>query len=161
MSILLTEPQPRRWPQLGGFGSDTMEKSDGGEMGNFESISVGGVCEVTFDAETKDYRGKPVSEKAHPSEQTAKLTTFRVTSSDELNRIKGKHFLGDILPELLAEGKTSNAEVQQIQDSYLISPPWNTVRISGKLSRPAYERFVDSRFKVLQAMVLKNLGYKD
>ena len=79
----------------------------------------------------------------------------------KMNRIKGKHFLGDILPELLAEGKTSNAEVQQIQDSYLISPAWNSVKMAGKLSRPAYERFVDSRFKVLQAMVLKNLGYKN
>lgn len=89
MSISLTEPQLRRGPQLGGFGSVTMEKSDGGVMDNFESISVGGVCEITFDGETKDYRGKPVSERDNPSEQTAKLTTFRVTSSDELNLIAG------------------------------------------------------------------------
>ena len=46
-------------------------------------------------------------------------------------------------------------------DNSLISPAWNSVKMSGKLSRQAYERFVDSRFKVLQAMVLKNLGYRN
>lgn len=64
---------------------------------------------------------------------------------------------GDILSELLTEDKTNNSEVQQIQISYLISPEWNTVKVPVKLSRQPYERFVDSRFKVLEAMVLRLL----
>lgn len=89
MAPLLIEPQLRPKSQLGSLESVSMEKSDGGTMDDFESISVGGVCEVTFDGETKDYRGKPVSQKDNPAEQTAKLSTFRVTSSDELNLIAG------------------------------------------------------------------------
>lgn len=78
----------------------------------------------------------------------------------KVNRIKGKHFLGDVLPQLIAEGKTSKSEVQQLQDSYLISPDWSKVKISGKLTRPTFEHFVDSRFRVLQTLALRNLGYK-
>ena len=39
--------------------------------------------------ETKQFRGKPVSTRGAGPEQVADLTTFRVTSSDELNLIVG------------------------------------------------------------------------
>ena len=46
-------------------------------------------CEIELIPGTKSYSGKPVSARGGGTEQIAKLTTFRVTSSDELNLIVG------------------------------------------------------------------------
>jgi hypothetical protein len=52
------------------------------------SISVS-KCEIEFLPGSKHYRGKPMASRNEGVEQTGKLTTFRVTSSDELNLIVG------------------------------------------------------------------------
>jgi len=52
------------------------------------SISVS-KCEIEFISGSKPYRGKPVGDRKEGLEQTGTLTTFRVTSSDELNLIAG------------------------------------------------------------------------
>lgn len=87
------------------------------DLEELDGISVGGVCEITFDGETKDYRGKPISEKASPSEQTAKLSTFRVTSSDELNLIVGLFEWPSNAPEVrpvdLLKGITKHNELKR------------------------------------------------
>lgn len=86
-------------------------------MNDFDGISVGGVCEITFDGETKNYRGKPISERDNPSEQVAKLTTFRVTSSDELNLIVGLFEWLNNAPEVrpvdLLKGITKHNELKR------------------------------------------------
>jgi hypothetical protein len=46
-------------------------------------------CEIEFIQGSKPYRGKPIAERKSGVEQVGKLTTFRVTSSDELNLIVG------------------------------------------------------------------------
>ena len=46
-------------------------------------------CEIEFLPGSKPYRGKPMADRKTKVEQTGKLTTFRVTSSDELNLIVG------------------------------------------------------------------------
>ncbi len=46
-------------------------------------------CEIEFLPESKQYRGKPMSAPSDSAEQVGKLTSFRVTSSDELNLIVG------------------------------------------------------------------------
>lgn len=87
------------------------------DLEELDGVSVGGVCEITFDGETKDYRGKPISEKASPSEQTAKLSTFRVTSSDELNLIVGLFEWPNNAPEVrpveLLKGITKHNELKR------------------------------------------------
>ena len=57
-------------------------------MSEMASISVS-KCEIEFIPGSKNYRGKPASARNEGSEQNGKLTTFRVTSSDELNLIVG------------------------------------------------------------------------
>jgi hypothetical protein len=46
-------------------------------------------CEIEFLPGSKPYRGRPMAARKDGVEQTGKLTTFRVTSSDELNLIVG------------------------------------------------------------------------
>jgi len=46
-------------------------------------------CEIEFLPGSKPYRGRPMAARNDGAEQTGKLTTFRVTSSDELNLIVG------------------------------------------------------------------------
>ena len=46
-------------------------------------------CEIEFLPGSKPYRGKPMADRKSMVEQTGKLSTFRVTSSDELNLIVG------------------------------------------------------------------------
>lgn len=46
-------------------------------------------CEIEFMPGSKPYRGKPMAARNEAVEQTGKITTFRVTSSDELNLIVG------------------------------------------------------------------------
>lgn len=57
-------------------------------MSEKANISVS-KCEIEFLPGSKPYRGKPMPDRGSPVEQTGKLTTFRVTSSDELNLIVG------------------------------------------------------------------------
>ena len=57
-------------------------------MSEKANISVS-KCEIEFIPGSKTYRGKPVSARNTGTEQSGKLTTFRVTSSDELNLIVG------------------------------------------------------------------------
>ena len=57
-------------------------------MSDNEVISIS-KCEIELIPGTKSYRGKPVSDRGGGAEQIAKLTTFRVTSSDELNLMVG------------------------------------------------------------------------
>jgi hypothetical protein len=46
-------------------------------------------CEIEFLPGSKPYRGKPMAARNDGFEQTGKLATFRVKSSDELNLIVG------------------------------------------------------------------------
>jgi hypothetical protein len=46
-------------------------------------------CEIEFLPGSKPYRGKPMANRKEGAEQTGNLSTFRVTSSDELNLIVG------------------------------------------------------------------------
>ena len=57
-------------------------------MSDNEVISIS-KCEIELIPGTKTYRGKPISSKGGSTEQIADLTTFRVTSSDELNLMVG------------------------------------------------------------------------
>jgi hypothetical protein len=57
-------------------------------MRELANISVS-KCEVEFMSGSKPYRGKPMADRKDGPEQTGKLTTFRVASSDELNLIVG------------------------------------------------------------------------
>lgn len=57
-------------------------------MAEYENISVS-KCEIEFIPGSKSYRGKPTADKDVTVEQVGQLTTFRVTSSDELNLIAG------------------------------------------------------------------------
>ena len=53
-----------------------------------ERISVS-KCEIELIPGSKSYRGKPTSAKDEANEQTGTLSTFRVTSFDELNLMVG------------------------------------------------------------------------
>ena len=57
-------------------------------MSEKANISVS-KCEIEFLPGSKPYRGKPMAARNEGIEQIGKLTTFRVTSSDELNLIVG------------------------------------------------------------------------
>lgn len=57
-------------------------------MSEKANISVS-KCEIEFLPGSKPYRGKPMAARDEGVEQVGKLTTFRVTSSDELNLIVG------------------------------------------------------------------------
>lgn len=57
-------------------------------MSEKANISVS-KCEIEFLPGSKPYRGKSMTDRRDGVEQTGKLTTFRVTSSDELNLIVG------------------------------------------------------------------------
>ena len=57
-------------------------------MSEKANISVS-KCEIEFLPGSKPYRGKPMAARNDDVEQIGKLTTFRVTSSDELNLIVG------------------------------------------------------------------------
>ena len=57
-------------------------------MSEKSNISVS-KCEIEFLENSKQFRGKPVSDRKNPTEQVGKLSTFRVTSTDELNLIVG------------------------------------------------------------------------
>jgi hypothetical protein len=57
-------------------------------MSEKSNISIS-KCEVEFIPGSKPYRGKPIGDRKGGIEQVGKLTTFRVTSSDELNLIVG------------------------------------------------------------------------
>lgn len=70
-------------------------------MSELQSISVS-KCEINFLPDTKQYRGKPMSEGRDASEQTAKMTSFRVESSDELNLIVGLLEWPEANPEVKA-----------------------------------------------------------
>jgi hypothetical protein len=52
------------------------------------SISVS-KCEIEFLRDPKPYRGRPVGDRKEGLDQTGTLTTFRITSSDEMNLIAG------------------------------------------------------------------------
>ncbi len=53
-----------------------------------EVISIS-KCEIELLPGSKSYTGKPTSDRDQATEQTGKLSTFRVTSSDELNLVAG------------------------------------------------------------------------
>lgn len=57
-------------------------------MSEIPNISVS-KCEIEFIPGSKAYRGRPASARAEGVDQTGNLTTFRVTSSDELNLMVG------------------------------------------------------------------------
>lgn len=57
-------------------------------MSDLASVSVS-KCEIEFMPGSKSYRGKPAAARKDGVDQNGKLTTFRVTSSDELNLIVG------------------------------------------------------------------------
>lgn len=57
-------------------------------MDNSEPISVS-KCAIEFLGDPKPYRGRPVGDRKEGQDQSGTLTTFRVTSSDELNLIAG------------------------------------------------------------------------
>ncbi len=57
-------------------------------MSEIANISVS-KCEIEFLPGSKPYRGKPMADRDQAIEQTGRLRTFRVTSSDELNLIAG------------------------------------------------------------------------
>lgn len=74
-------------------------------MGNEESLSENlsisvGKCEVEFIPGTKASLGKPTSQRKDASEQVAKLSTFRVTSPDELNLMVGLYVWEGADPEV-------------------------------------------------------------
>jgi hypothetical protein len=60
----------------------------GGNVGATEVISIS-KCEIELVPGSKPYIGKPTSERDQSQEQTGRLSTFRVTSSDELNLVAG------------------------------------------------------------------------
>lgn len=68
-------------------------------MSELANISVS-KCEIEFIPGSKPYRGKPIAFRKEGVEQTGKLTTFRVTSSDELNLIVGLIEWPDAEPEV-------------------------------------------------------------
>ncbi len=57
-------------------------------MTELQKISVG-TCEIEILPGSKPYLGKPTSDKDVTTEQLGQISTFRVTSSDELNLIVG------------------------------------------------------------------------
>lgn len=76
--------------------------ASGGLMSDLEAISIS-KCEIELFEGSKPYLGKPTSERDVATEQTGKLRTFRVTSSDELNLVAG-----------LVEWPTATPEVKPI-----------------------------------------------
>jgi hypothetical protein len=76
----------------------------------------------------------------------------------EINRIKGKNLLGQILPQLIESKKVTQKEVKDIQEQYLLSPSWNEIVLTGSFSRQQYQAFCNSRFMVLRDLILANLG---
>ena len=57
-------------------------------MSEKANISVS-KCEIEFLDDPKPYRGRPVGDRKEGIDQTGTLTTFRITSSDEMNLIAG------------------------------------------------------------------------
>lgn len=57
-------------------------------MSEKANISVS-KCEIEFLDDPKPYRGRPVGDRKEVIDQTGTLTTFRITSSDEMNLIAG------------------------------------------------------------------------
>lgn len=68
-------------------------------MSELANISIS-KCEIEFIPGSKPYTGKPTADRKVGVEQTGKLTTFRVTSSDELNLIVGLIEWPDADPEV-------------------------------------------------------------
>lgn len=64
-----------------------------------EAISIS-KCEIEFVPGTKPYLGTPMANRGSTANQTGELTTFRVTSSDELNMIVGLISWNDSDPEV-------------------------------------------------------------
>jgi hypothetical protein len=76
----------------------------------------------------------------------------------QINRIKGKNLLGQILPDLIKNMKVSAKEASEIQDQYLLSPPWSEIVMNQSFSRSKYQSFCDARFAVFRELILTNLG---
>lgn len=64
-----------------------------------EAISIS-KCEIEFIPGIKPYLGNPMANRGSSANQTGELTTFRVTSSDELNMMVGLISWNDSDPEV-------------------------------------------------------------
>jgi hypothetical protein len=83
-------------------GSGYRERTDyenEGKMSENLSISIGR-CEIEFIPGAKPSLGKPTSQRKDFREQVAQLTTFRITSSDELNLMVGLYIWEEAAPEV-------------------------------------------------------------
>ena len=82
----------------------------------FESILVS-KCEIEFVTGPKPFVGSPIRNRNESTNEQGNLTTFRVTSSDELNMIVGliewKDFDPEVVPIDILSGLEKHNELKQ------------------------------------------------
>lgn len=75
----------------------------------------------------------------------------------DLNRIKGKHALGDYLPGLEASGDITATELEKIQ-KYLLWPDYAEVTQASLADRDFYIEFCRTRMGIISQSIADNLG---
>jgi hypothetical protein len=86
-----------------------IKRRDGESMSELANISIS-KCEIEFLPGTKSYHGKPMADRKAATNQNGKLTTFRVTSSDELNLIVGLIEWENAEPEVIPIDKVAGLQ---------------------------------------------------
>ena len=74
-----------------------------------------------------------------------------------LNRIKGKHMLGDYIPRLKVENEISVSEIEKIQN-YLIVPGIDDIKLTSLGSKSDYETFCRDRMSAIANQIVLNLN---
>jgi hypothetical protein len=74
----------------------------------------------------------------------------------DINRIKGKHMLGDFLPTLIDQSEISQGDLEKIQ-RYLITPDWQQITMANLKGKEDYLQFCRLRLDSIAEEVCKNL----
>ena len=75
----------------------------------------------------------------------------------EVNRIKGKELLGDVLPGLVQDGTISESDVKKIE-KYLVEPrDWHTISANPRISRDGFVDFCKSRHSAIEEILVDKL----
>jgi hypothetical protein len=75
----------------------------------------------------------------------------------EVNRIKGKDLLGDVLPDLLLDGTVTEADVTKIK-KYLVEPKdWHSITANPRVTREGFLEFCRARHSAIEEILIDKL----
>jgi hypothetical protein len=74
----------------------------------------------------------------------------------DLNRIKGRHMLGDYLPDLIDRSEISGSDLEKIQ-KYLVTPNWGEICMENLSDKQAYLDYCRSRMVSIVDVIMTNL----